>query len=170
MKRFVFFASSLMVAALAACTTPGEENRADVYSANQVNTRQAAQVVSIIAVLPARVQVSNAQNQRAAQIGGGLAGLALGAGLGGGLTHSAGVGALAGVGGAGAGVGAGSLVPGTVLVDGVSLTYEQNGQNFNSAQVGRVCEYSPGKAIMVQSSPTETRIQPNHACPAVKAA
>ncbi|WP_264798918.1 hypothetical protein, partial [Acetobacter peroxydans] len=79
--------------------------------------------------------------------------------------RTAGLGALGGVGGAAAGVGAGSLVPGKTLVEGVSLTYEQNNQTFNSAQVGRACEFAPGRAIMVESAPGETRIQPNHACP-----
>ena len=129
------------VLALSACATPGEENRADSYTADQVNARQEAKVVNILAILPAKVQVSNAQNQRAAQIGG-----------------------------AGVGVGAGSLVPGKVMVQGVSLTYVEDGHTFNSAQVGKLCEFKLGQAIMVQTAPNVTRIQPNTACPTGKTA
>lgn len=167
MKKLVSlsFLGSLM---LSACATPGAEDRADTYTADQVNSRQEAKVVDILAVLPARVQVSNAKNREMAQIGGGILGAALGAGLGAGVGHSAGLGALAGVGGAGAGVGAGSLVSDKVLVDGVSLTYTQNGHTFNSAQVGKLCEYKPGRAIMIMTSASVTRIQPNSACPVKK--
>jgi outer membrane lipoprotein SlyB len=56
-------------------------------------------------------------------------------------------------------------VPGTVLVGGVSITYEDEGQTFNSAQVGQICEYVPGKAIVVETGPGTTRIQPNATCP-----
>jgi len=158
------------VLALSACATPGEENRADSYTADQVNARQEAKVVNILAILPAKVQVSNAQNQRAAQIGGALLGAGLGVGLGAGVGGTAGLGALAGVGGAGVGVGAGSLVPGKVMVQGVSLTYVEDGHTFNSAQVGKLCEFKLGQAIMVQTAPNVTRIQPNTACPTGKTA
>lgn len=160
----------LGILSLSACSTPGEENRSDSYTADQVNSRQEAKVVNILAVLPARVQVSNAQNQRAAQIGGALLGAGLGVGLGVGVGHSAGLGALGGVGGTAAGAGAGSLVPGQVMVNGVSLTYTQDGHTFNSAQVGKICEYQPGQAIMIMTSATVTRIQPNAACPVAKPA
>ena len=98
----------------------------------------------------------------------GIFGAAGGGLLGGGLAHRnvLATGALGALGGAGVGAAVGSLVPGKVLVDGVSIAYEQNGQTFNSAQVGRRCEYAPGHAILVQTSPTSTRIQPNATCPA----
>jgi outer membrane lipoprotein SlyB len=51
-----------------------------VYTQAQVNTRQNADVVNILAVMPAKVQVSNAENQRTARIAGGLLGAAAGAG------------------------------------------------------------------------------------------
>lgn len=160
--------SLLSTFCLAACATPGEENRADSYTADQVNSRQEAQVVNILAVLPARVQVSNEQNQRAAQIGGAILGTGLGLGLGAGVGHSTALSVLGGLGGAGAGAGAGSLVPGKVMVNGVSLTYTQGKHTYNSAQVGKPCEYTPGRAIMITTSASVTRIQPNATCPAPK--
>ena len=158
----------LAPAMIAGCTAPGEQNRADVFSADQVNTRQAAQVVNILAVLPAKVEVDNSENQRTAQLIGGLVG-GLGGGVLGGTLASHQVlatTALGGAGGGALGVAAGSLVPGTALVPGVSLAYEQDGKTFSSAQVGRTCEYMPGHALIVQTSPNSTRIQPNAACPA----
>jgi outer membrane lipoprotein SlyB len=159
--------AGISVLSLAACAQPGAESAANVYSQGQVNTRQNADVVQVLAVMPAKVQVSNAQNQRAAQLAGGILGAAAGAGLGAGLgNHNAlAAGAVGGVGGGVVGAAAGSLVPGQVLVDGVSITYTQHGETFNSAQVGRLCEYAPGQAIMISTSAMETRIQPNATCP-----
>lgn len=151
---------------LAACAQPGAEAGANVYAEGQVNTRQKADVVNILAVTPAKVSVSNAQNQQAAQIAGGVIGALAGAGLGAGLSHHNGLaaGTIGAVGGGALGNAAGSLVPGQVLVDGVSITYEDHGNTYSSAQVGRMCEYVPGRAIMISTSPTETRIQPNTEC------
>ena len=64
--------------------------------------------------------------------------------------------------------GASSMVsPETSLVDGVQLTFKLNGRIFNSAQVGQVCEFKYGPAIMISTGPTSTRIQPNnpYGCP-----
>jgi outer membrane lipoprotein SlyB len=149
-----------------ACQTPGENVKANVYNSDEVNTRQAAKVITILAVLPAQVQVDNSQNQHTAQVVGGILG-AIGGGLLGGSLAYNGVagGAVGAVGGGAAGAAAGSLVPGTVLVGGVSITNEDGGNTFNSAQVGQICEYVPGKAIVVETGPGTTRIQPNANCP-----
>jgi outer membrane lipoprotein SlyB len=159
--------AGISVLGLAACAQPGAESAANVYTQGQVNTRQKADVVNILAVMPAKVQVSNAENQRTAQIAGGLLGAAAGAGLGAGLAHHnvLATGTVGAVGGGAVGAAAGSLVPGQVLVDGVSITYTDHGSTFSSVQVGRTCEYVPGQAIMIATTPTETRIQPNHECP-----
>jgi outer membrane lipoprotein SlyB len=159
--------AGISVLGLAACAQPGAESAANVYTQGQVNTRQKADVVNILAVMPAKVQVSNAENQRTAQIAGGLLGAAAGAGLGAGLAHHnvLATGTVGAVGGGAVGAAAGSLVPGQVLVDGVSITYTEHGSTFSSVQVGRTCEYVPGQAIMIATTPTETRIQPNHECP-----
>lgn len=165
--------AGMCVLSLAACAQPGAEASPNVYGEGQVNTRQNAEVVTILAVMPAKVQVSNAQNQRAAQLAGGILGAVAGGGLGGGLAarHDAlATGAVGAVGGGVVGAAAGSLVPGQVLVEGVSITYEDHGSTFSSAQVGRMCEFAPGRTIMISTTPTETRIQPNATCPAPKGA
>jgi len=48
------------------------------------------------------------------------------------------------------------------FVEGVQITFRYDDKIFNSAQVGRVCEYKTGTAIMVSPAPNETRIQPNN--------
>ena len=158
---------------LSACQTPGDDQRADVYTADQVNSRQAAKVVQILAVLPARVKVDNSANKRTAELTAGVLGALGGAFLGGGLAHHnvLATGVLGAAGGGALGVAGGSLVSDEVLVAGVSITFEEDGQNFNSAQVGKLCEYMPGRAIVIETSPTTTRVQPNTSCPlpAVKA-
>jgi outer membrane lipoprotein SlyB len=154
--------------ALMGCQAPGENLKANVYRSDQVNTAQQATIANILAVLPAKIEADNAQQKQAAQLAGGLLG-----GIAGGVAGShlasynrVGGAALGAVGGGTVGVLAGSLVPDKVLVEGVSITYEINGMTLNSAQVGRLCEYVPGKAVVVSTGPTETRIQPNAVCPA----
>jgi outer membrane lipoprotein SlyB len=141
--------------------------KANVYDASQVNKVQDAKVINIISVMPAQIQVSNKQAQQLAEVGGGVLG-AVGGGLLGNKLDRGGLGgtALGGVAGGATGAAAGSLVPGKTLVEGVSLTYDDGaGHTLNSTEVGRSCEYKPGKAVMVSTSPTETRIQPNDTCP-----
>jgi outer membrane lipoprotein SlyB len=144
----------------------GANLQSNVYQAGQVNQRQEAQVVDVLAVLPAKVEVSNEEARRLAQAGGVVLGAIGGAAIGNNVRNaSANTRLVGGVAGAGVGGVAGSLVPGRVLVDGVSLTYVENGKTFNSAQVGKPCDFKPGKAIVVSTTPTETRIQPNSECP-----
>lgn len=170
MRQSIKLLSGLLsLSLLAGCQTPGENLKSNVYQAGQVNQQQDASVVDILAVLPAKVEVSNAQNQATAQTAGLMLGLIGGAALGGGLSHHFGGAALGGAAGGFAGNAAGSLVPGTALVEGVSLTYTDNsGKTHNSAQVGRACEFKPGRAILIttDASSKETRIQPNDTCPA----
>lgn len=159
-------AGFFMVAALSACTTTGDNYRADVYKADQVNQAQEVKTVKLLAVMPARVEVDNSEAVKNAQIGGAILGAIAGGVLGAqAKNHTDGyvVGGAAAGGAAGAGVG--SMVSSTTLVDGVSLTYTFEGKTLNSAQVGKVCEYTPGTAIMVSQDEGETRIQPNATCP-----
>lgn len=158
----------LMAAMLVGCQAPtGEQHQANVYRADQVNQRQEAKTVQILAVMPARIEVSNESNRQTAQVGGAVLGALLAAAA---ANQTKGehrkeatvAGAVAG--GAG-GAALGSMVKETVLVDGVSLTYVEDGKTLNSAQVGRVCEYQPGLAVVIATSETETRIQPNASCP-----
>lgn len=154
---------------LSGCQTPGENLQANVYKENQVNSTQEAKVVKILAVMPAKIEVDNSQNQKSAETVGALLGAVGGAVLGNQISGQKGIGTVVGAAGGGIGGAAvGSLVPGKVLVNGVSITYVYKGKTLNSAQVGRLCEYAPGKAVVISSSPTETRIQPNATCPARK--
>ena len=167
MKLTVIHAIALVTASvsLAACQATGENLRSDVYSSGQVNSAQQAQVISILAVMPAKIQVDNAQQKQVAQTLGAIIGAGAGGYLGSKL-HPVAYGATLGVvGGGAAGAAAGSLVPDSVLVEGVSVTYEDQGRTLNSAQVGRSCEFKPGRAVMISTAANETRIQPNAECP-----
>lgn len=154
----------LMFSLVTSCAAPGTENRADTYQSAQVNQRQALRVVTIIGVAPARVQVSNTRNHKAAQIAGGILGAGLGVGLGLGVGHSNTGAALGGLGGGVAGAAAGSIVPNTTYVNGVQIAYKDGNATYSSAQVGRLCEFTPGQAMLIAMTRTETRIQPNHQC------
>jgi outer membrane lipoprotein SlyB len=156
--------------ALAACQQPGSDLAPNVYRVGQVNQMQNAKAVELLAVLPAKIEVSNQQSRAAAQLIGGLAGGLGGAVLGNNVAQHSAFNTLAGGAlGGGAGALAGSLVPATTLVDGVSLTYEDHGKTLNSAQIGRLCEFKPGKAIVISPSEHETRVQPNTTCPDARA-
>jgi outer membrane lipoprotein SlyB len=164
-KREKAFMVILLATSIQGCAT-GANLQSNVYQAGQVNQRQEAEVIDILAVLPAKVEVSNEEARRLAQAGGVVLGAIGGAAIGNNVKnpspYTRATGAVAGgtVGGV-----AGSLVPGKVLVDGVSLTYVENGKTFNSAQVGRTCEFKPGRAIVISAAPGETRIQANSQCP-----
>jgi outer membrane lipoprotein SlyB len=165
--RHVLLAASAVV--FADCQATGEQYRSDVYAANQVNQAQQVQTVELLAIQPAKIAVDNSSDQTTSQVVGGVIGGILGAVIGNAVDHhgSAGtnLGAVAGVAlGAAAG---GQVSGGQSFVPGVQLTFKINGRIFNSAQVGQICEYRPGPALMVSTSPTSTRIQPNNpgGCP-----
>ncbi|MBC7102773.1 MAG: glycine zipper 2TM domain-containing protein [Parvibaculum sp.] len=153
---------------VAGCQATGENHRANVYKAGEVNSVQKAKTVNILAVMPAKIEVDNSKQKQSVQVFGAL----LGAVAGGVVGHSLGdqsatnttIGAA---GGAALGAAGGSLVPDAVLVDGISITYELDLETFNSAQVGALCEFVPGRAVMVSTSEQETRIQPNAVCPEI---
>ena len=163
MLKSKILCTMLACGVLAGCAS-GDMYRSDVYSTSQVNTAQQVQTVDIIAIQPARVAVDNQSNRNLTQLVGTALGGILGAVIGNQVDHhgSAGttVGALAG---AALGAGASSAVsPENSLVNGVQLTFRLNGRIFNSAQVGQMCEFKYGPAIMTSTSPTSTRIQPNN--------
>ncbi|KTT58944.1 hypothetical protein SB8_06190 [Pseudomonas oryzihabitans] len=159
---------ALVLAGLSGCQTPNADNYAsNVYTVNQVNARQLARTVNILAILPAKIEVNDTSSQQNTQLIGALLGVVTGAVLGNSL-GGAGGGMLGGIGGGALGAAGGSVLPHTRLVDGVSITYADAGETFNSAQVGAPCQFAPGAAIMVASSPTETRIQPNATCPVAR--
>lgn len=166
MSRLKTFGISLVAACIAGCAQPGASYQANSYRADQVNKVQNAKVVSILVILPAKVEVPNEQNKQAAQVIGGLVG-ALGGGIAGNSLSkgNAGYTAVGAAGGGAVGVAAGSLVPDKVLVDGVTLTYVEGDKTLSSTQVGRICEYKLGPSVMVSTASNETRIQPNATCP-----
>lgn len=168
-KKIVMSAVAASLVLLSGCQSTGDTYRADTYYAGSVNQAQEVKTVQIVAILPARVAVPNRDDRSQAQavgaVLGALAGIAIGN-----QVHNAGrsdrmiggvAGGLAGMTLAGAGAGNENLV------DGVQITFRYDDKLFNSAQVGRVCEFKPGTAIMVSPSPNETRIQPNNpgGCP-----
>lgn len=146
---------------LAACAT-GDNLRADVYRPGQVNQAQEVQVVNILSVTSAKVAVDNSENKKRAQMGGALLG-AIGGALIGNNHGRYGATSGAAIGGATGAIG-GSMVSDEAIVDGVSLTYQKANSSkiLNSVQVGKLCEYKKGKAMVIATRQNETRIQPNN--------
>jgi outer membrane lipoprotein SlyB len=152
------------------CAATGQNLKANVYAAGQVNKQQAAAMVEILSVMPAQIQVDNSAQRKQVQTAGAMLG-ALAGGLGGGLGGLS-SGAIAGttIGGGILGAAAGSLVKDNVLVEGVTLGYRSAAQGhiMTSTQVGRSCEFQRGDALVVATAADETRIQPNATCPGAK--
>jgi outer membrane lipoprotein SlyB len=146
---------------LAACATPGEENRAGSFSAGQVNQRQQVKIISILSILPAKVTVSNRRNQDLASGIGAVVGGILGAAIGHDNNRSSGGATLGVIAGSEAGrLGQGS----TKLIDGIQIIYRDGDETLSSAQVARPCDYALGQALMTFVGDTEARIQSNHDC------
>lgn len=171
MKKFSFGLTACMVAAcLCGCVATGDVYRSDVYSTRLVNQAQEVQPVEIIAVLPARVAVENDEGRAAAQTAGAIIGALVGIAAGNQSNRwdRSGNRVMGGLGGAVAGGMIGNALSGErTLVDGVQITFRQGNRVLQSSQVGRVCEYKVGTAIMVSPAPNVTRIQPNnpYGCP-----
>lgn len=154
-----------LTAMLGGCMTTGDAYRSDVYTAYEVNQAQEVRPVQIIAVLPARVYVANSSADRAtAQTAGAILGAIIGVALGNHGHDRAGTRMLGGiVGGVAGSALAGSGASGGSLVDGVQITFRYGDKLLQSTQVGQVCEYKPGTAVMVSPAPNVARIQPNNA-------
>jgi outer membrane lipoprotein SlyB len=166
LKKISTVTSLVACIAITGCAATGEQYQANVYKVGQVNQVQKAKTVQILAVMPAQIEVDNTKAKQAAQLGGALFGAVLGAALGNAATHHQGEATAAGtVGGGVVGAAAGGLVSDKKLVPGVSLTYVDEGNTLNSAQVGKLCEYQPGMAVVISTSATETRVQANATCP-----
>lgn len=154
--------SVAVVSLLSACAT-GQQYQANVYRAGQTDQAQNVKPVVILGIQPAKIEVPNTQGKQAAMVIGGILGAVAGGVAGNQLGHGSSSGTTVGaVAGGTAGAAAGSLVGDTVLVDGVQITFKDGLNMKNSAQVGRLCEFKPGDAMMVFTTPTETRIQPNN--------
>lgn len=148
-------------ALLAGCANDGTNYRSDTYTTAQVNQAQEVKTVEIISVIPARVVVDNDENSDTARNVGALLGAVGGALLGHDTSSRVTGGVMGGVVGGVAGQAAGGMHS-TTQVDGVQITFRDADKIFNSAQVGKPCEYRLGTAIMVSPRPNETRIQPNN--------
>lgn len=161
-RELVLSTVILFCLTISACTTTGDKYRASSYRSTQVNQKQAAEVIEIIAILPAQVEVDNTEAQKKRQILGAILGAAGGAAIGnavGGNNTAAG-----GLLGGAAGAVVASTTENTVLVEGVTLTFVQDSKTYSSSQVGRACEFKPGRAVMISMRANETRIQPNNSC------
>ncbi len=127
-------------------------------------------MIEILSVMPARVVVDNSEQKRRVRVGAATLG-AIAGGLAGGLTGLGGWQTLGTtVAGGTVGAAGGSMVADEVLVDGVTLGYRygSGGRILTSSQVGSPCEFKVGTALMVSTSQTETRVQPNAVCPEKK--
>ena len=156
-KKLLVIGLFSLTVALSGCATDGNYYRSDVYSSSQVNQAQRVNTVEIIAINPAQVAVNNSENSDRAR--------ATGAAIGNHNNHSTSSRVLGGLAGGAIGGLAGDAVggSGTTYVDGVQLVYRSSdGQVYQSTQVGRICEYKLGSAIMASSRSGETRIQPNN--------
>ena len=169
MKAKLAISAALAAALLAGCATDGSMYRSDVYTAGQVNQMQEVRTVEIIAVQSARVAVGNTEDRTDARNIGMILGAIAGAAIGNHNNHSTSSRVMGGLAGGALGGIAGQSVGGSrqELVNGVQITFRDGNKLYNSAQVGQVCEFKTGTAIMVSQSPTETRIQPNnpYGCP-----
>lgn len=165
-KKSIFKIASALtaIALITGCAATGEQHKANVYRAGQLNQAQNSQVVDLLSIQPAQVEVDNAAGKKNAEMAGALLGALLGA-QGSKNSKNSNTKGNAVVGGAALGAAAGSMVSDKTLVDGVQLSYTLNGKLITSVQVGKSCEFTKGQAIMISTTPTETRIQPNAECP-----
>ena len=153
---------SLMVAG---CADPAAQYKSNVFNTSQINQRQEVKVVEILTIEAGQTLVDNVNNQKVAAIGGAIFGAILGAAAGENSRHRGSISV------AGAGLGAtvaASAVGEQKLVDAVNLVYLEDGQALTSTQVGQLCEFALGSALVVTTKANETRIQPNSATPCAK--
>lgn len=165
-KKLLTVAFCGLTFALSGCATDGNRYRSDVYSAGMVNQAQEVKTVEIIAINPAQVAVSNAEAAQRARTAGAIIGAIAGAAIGNHGNHSTSSRVLGGLAGGAIGGMVGDASTGatnTAYVDGVQLVYRApNGKIYQSAQVGQLCEFKTGPAVMVSPRANETRIQPNN--------
>ncbi|MGL5013962.1 MAG: hypothetical protein ACRC6V_06685 [Bacteroidales bacterium] len=164
MKKIIL--ATAIAALMSGCAANTSHLKSNSFSGGQVNQQQEAKTVQIITVMPATINVDNSANKQGAMAFGSIIGAAGGALLGdkhGGKATTV----MGGAGGAALGGAAASVVVSDrTEVEGVTLAYQMDGKVFTSAQVGQMCEYQPGIALMIDTGKAkETRIQPNAVCP-----
>ena len=142
----------------------GHQYRADVYNPSAVNRAQEVRTVEIIAIQPAQVVVDNSDNRRDSQAFWAILGAIAGAAIGNHGNHSTSSRVLGGLaGGAVGGIAGSALSDRQEYVNGVQLVYRlPDGRMMQSTQVGEMCEFRTGTAIMASGRSGETRIQPNN--------
>lgn len=171
MKNIFKVAAIALTLGLTGCAADGQQYRANAFAAEETGFEDGARVVQIVTVTPAKIYVNNRQQKQAVSaigsvlgaVAGGIAGYSAGG-------HRSIMGAVAGVaGGAGLGAAAGAAVKDKVAVDGVVISYRNDGaEKLNVVKhVGRVCEYRVGNSLAVGEG-KNTKIQPNAECPAEK--
>lgn len=171
MKNIFKVAAIALTLGLTGCAADGQQYRANAFAAEETGFEDGARVVQIVTVTPAKIYVDNKQQKQAVSaigsvlgaVAGGIAGYSAGG-------HRSIMGAVAGVaGGAGLGAAAGAAVKDKVAVDGVVISYRNDGaEKLNVVKhVGRVCEYRVGNSLAVGEG-KNTKIQPNAECPAEK--
>jgi outer membrane lipoprotein SlyB len=161
MKKIALFSAIVM---LTGCAATGEQYGANVYKAGQVNSAQTVKMVNILGLIPAKIEVDNSKNKANAQVAGALIGALLGAAAANKNSSANSRANNMGAGVVGGGVLGGALASGVSdksLVDGVTITYKLEDQMLSSTQVGKLCEFKSGQAMMVSTNNSETRIQPN---------
>ncbi|PSM52115.1 putative outer membrane lipoprotein [Campylobacter blaseri] len=165
MKKYILGSAALSLLLLG-CAPKGNDLGGNVYDPYALNSEQKTKVVTILDTLPAKIAVDNSDNKIMAQTVGVVVGAATGAIIGynaGGGKSGAGAGAGGAIGGALGGAG-GGMVSDKKLVEGVTIIYQDGDKKLSSTQVGRLCEFKPGNAIMIITSKHDTRIQANSAC------
>ncbi|NLY03316.1 MAG: hypothetical protein GXZ15_00485 [Campylobacter sp.] len=154
-----------MVVFMSGCTSKKASSSPDVYKESEINKRQEIRAVNISKVDPAKIAINNDTSKNTARVVGGVLGAVGGAVLGynwgSGKSGATVVGSA--VGGALGGLG-GEAVNDEKVVDGVTITYEQDGRVYSSTQVGDLCEYKTGSAEVVLIDGSVTKIQPNSYC------
>ena len=163
MKK-IALAAAVAALVLSGCANDGRYYRSDTYAATSVNQAQQVRTVEILSIGTAQFAVSSTDNRSDAMTIGTFLGAIAGAASGRHNNHDTASRVLGGLAGGAVGNIAGGAVGGdrTSYVDGVQLTFRYNNKLYNSAQVGRVCEFKPGLAVMISTTPTDTRIQPNN--------
>ncbi len=150
---------TLSIALLVACVDPATQHGANVFDTSDLNSRQEAKIINIVSLEQGKVKVDNRTNKEAAAVFGAIAGALLGSTKDSG--HAAGGALLGGAVGEG-------LVPSETLVDGVKILYSEGGQILTSVQIGKMCQFATGPALVVITRKNETRVQSNAATPCVK--
>lgn len=165
MKKTQFVTMTVLATmAMAGCAAQSDIYRPDVYGTEQVNQAQEVQTVEIIDIRPARIAVDNADDRSTARKVGTVLGAIAGAALGNHGNHSTSSRVMGGLAGGAIGNLAGDAVGGDAkkLVDGVQLTFRRGSKVYSSTQIGDMCEYRLGEAVLISTFRNETRVQPNN--------